>query len=87
MAEASFTTRNNFIAVVGEFVGTFMFLFLAYAGGQTANIPKPVKGALPNTSDLLYVSLCFGFSLVVNVWTFYRVTGGLFNPAVCFYTT
>ncbi len=24
----------------------------------------------------------FGFSLAVNAWTFYRVSGGLFNPAV-----
>lgn len=83
MMDAPHTARNNFVAVVGEFVGTFMFLFFAYAGTQVANTPKPADGALPNTSNLLYVSLSFGFSLMVNVWTFYRVTGGLFNPAVC----
>jgi hypothetical protein len=31
---------------------------------------------------LLYVSLSFGFSLAVNCWVFYRISGGLFNPAV-----
>jgi MIP family channel proteins len=31
---------------------------------------------------LLYVSLIFGFSLMVNVWIFFRISGGLFNPAV-----
>ncbi|KAE8352302.1 aquaporin-like protein [Aspergillus coremiiformis] len=76
------TVRNNCIAVVGEFVGTFLFLFFAFAGTQVSNTPKPVEGAPPNTSNLLYASLSFGFSLMVNVWAFYRVTGGLFNPAV-----
>lgn len=77
------TTRNNFIAAVGEFVGTFLFLFFSFAGTQVSNTPKPVPGSPPNTPNLLYSSLCFGFSLMVNVWAFYRVTGGLFNPAVC----
>lgn len=77
------TARNNLVAGVGEFVGTFLFLFFSFAGTQVANTPKPADGALPNTSNLLYSALCFGFSLMVNVWAFYRVTGGLFNPAVC----
>ncbi|KAL4994038.1 hypothetical protein BDV10DRAFT_197873 [Aspergillus recurvatus] len=76
------TTRNNFIAMSGEFVGTFLFLFFSFAGTQVANTPKPVDGAPPNTNALLYSALAFGFSLMVNIWAFYRVTGGLFNPAV-----
>ena len=83
MLHVPHTFQNNFVAVVGEFVGTFMFLFFAFAGGQVSNTPKPAEGAPPNTSNLLYLSLSFGFSLLVNVWTFYRVTGGLFNPVVC----
>ncbi|KAB8278303.1 aquaporin-like protein [Aspergillus minisclerotigenes] len=82
MLHVPHTFQNNFVAVVGEFVGTFMFLFFAFAGGQVSNTPKPAEGAAPNTSNLLYLSLSFGFSLLVNVWTFYRVTGGLFNPVV-----
>lgn len=31
---------------------------------------------------LLYISLAFSFSLAVNAWVFFRVSGGLFNPAV-----
>ncbi|RHZ50577.1 hypothetical protein CDV55_100952 [Aspergillus turcosus] len=76
------SARNNVIAVVGEFVGTFLFLFFSFAGTQVSNTPKPVAGAPPNTSNLLYSSLSFGFSLTVNIWAFYRVTGGLFNPVV-----
>lgn len=30
----------------------------------------------------LYISLAFGFSLTVSAWIFFRVSGGLFNPAV-----
>ena len=74
--------RYNLLCVMGEFVGTFMFLFFSFAGTQVANTPMPAAGSLPNTSNLLYSSLAFGFSLTVNVWAFFRVTGGLFNPAV-----
>lgn len=36
------------------------------------------NGFSPNV--LAYISLAFGFSLMVNVWIFFRVSGGLFNP-------
>ena len=76
--------RNNIVAVVGEFVGTFSFLFFSFAGTQISNASKALEDTGPNTSNLLYASLAFGFSLTVNVWAFYRVTGGLFNPSVRF---
>ncbi|OKL61945.1 hypothetical protein UA08_02231 [Talaromyces atroroseus] len=76
------TGRNNLIAVIGEFVGTFLFLFWSFAGTQISNTPMPPPGSDPNPSALLYAALAFGFSLTVNVWAFYRVTGGLFNPSV-----
>jgi aquaporin related protein len=74
--------RYNVLCLLGEFVGTFMFLLFSFAGAQVSNTPKPPPGSPPNTSNLLYSALSFGFSLTVNVWAFYRVTGGLFNPAV-----
>ncbi|KAL2425983.1 Aquaporin-7 [Exophiala dermatitidis] len=82
-------TRNHFVAMAGEFVGTFLFLFFAFAGTQVANTPQTTTGSTstnlpqgPNPAQLLYISLCFGFSLAVNAWIFYRISGGLFNPAV-----
>lgn len=82
--------RNHIIAMIGEFTGTFLFLFFAFAATQVANASTSNTGGTngsltqaPNTSALLYISLAFGFSLAVNAWVFFRITGGLFNPAVC----
>jgi aquaporin related protein len=68
---------------------TFMFLFFAFSATQVANEgaskAETADNSLiqaPNTSVLLYISLAFGFSLAVNVWVFFRITGGIFNPAV-----
>jgi len=79
--------RNEFIAWMGEFGGTFMFLFMAFAATQVANASAPATsdGSLtqtPNSSNLLFISLAFGFSLAVNAWAFFRISGGLFNPVV-----
>lgn len=30
----------------------------------------------------MFIALSFGFSLAVNAWVFFRISGGLFNPAV-----
>jgi aquaporin related protein len=75
--------RNIIVACLAEFVGTFMFLFFAFAGTQVAN--NITTHPAPDTQDpsvLILISLSFGFSLMANVWAFYRVSGGLFNPAV-----
>jgi len=81
--------RNHFVAMCGEFVGTVLFLFFALSGTQVANtIPSTggttVKQTGSNPQQLQYIALCFGFSLAVNAWVFFRISGGLFNPAVTF---
>jgi aquaporin related protein len=76
--------RNELVAFLGEFVGTLLFLFFAFAGTQVANMvaaANPISGPY-NASVLLYIALSFGFSLSVTVWVFFRISGGLFNPAV-----
>lgn len=81
----------DFVAMVGEFIGTTMFLFFAFAGTQIANLndstPEPTTSQASttssvNTSNLTFIALSFGFSLMVNVWVFFRISGGLFNPAI-----
>lgn len=72
--------RGHVVAMIGEFVGTVMFLYLSFAATQIANnIIPPTE---PSLDRLLFISLAFGFSLAVTAWVFYRVSGGLFNPAV-----
>lgn len=79
--------RNHFIAMCGEFVGTVLFLYFALSGCQVANsIPSSagltVQETGANPQQLQYIALAFGFSLAVNAWVFFRISGGLFNPAV-----
>ncbi|EDU46910.1 GlpF Glycerol uptake facilitator [Pyrenophora tritici-repentis] len=88
-ARSSWKTANRWrielIAATSEFAGTFMFLFFAFGGtsiAQNSQEAMSSSGTAPNTSVLLYISLIFGFSLMVNVWIFFRVSGGLFNPTV-----
>lgn len=84
--------KNHFVAFVGEFVGTTMFLFFAFSGTQVANIGSGESDSNTTTGEatgfspnvLLYIALVFSFSLMVNVWVFFRISGGLFNPAVTF---
>ena len=80
--------RAHFVAMCGEFAGTFLLLFFAFSGNQVANTQTQAarsKATLSQAADpvqLLYISLYFGFSLAVNAWVFFRISGGLFDPAV-----
>ncbi len=78
--------KTETVAIVGEFVGTFLFLFFAFMGTQIANTSSIATAAgaklAPQLQPLLFISLVFGFSLAVNAWIFFRISGGLFNPVV-----
>ncbi|SCV69973.1 BQ2448_1367 [Microbotryum intermedium] len=77
---------HDILACVGEFVGTFLFLFLAFQGAQSATYNRgAVNDQSLTTTDnqtILFIALSFGFSLVVVAWAFFRITGSAFNPAV-----
>jgi aquaporin related protein len=80
------TLTTHIIAAVGEFVGTFMFLYFAFAGQimivtQASDVSR--SNGLASSQQNIFTALLYGFSLLVNVWAFYRISGGLFNPAVC----
>ncbi|CAK7271609.1 Aquaporin-1 [Sporothrix epigloea] len=75
--------KNLFVASLAEFAGTFLFLFFALGGTTAVNNAGPQDSILAaDPSQLLYICMCFGFSLAVTVWMFFRVSGGLFNPVV-----
>ncbi|KAI1107362.1 aquaporin-like protein [Jackrogersella minutella] len=75
------TVKNHAIAAVSEFAGTFMFLLFAFGGTNAVNTNLP-NDPPADPARLLFISLCFGMSLAVNAWVFFRISGGLFNPAV-----
>ncbi|CAI4218464.1 unnamed protein product [Parascedosporium putredinis] len=73
--------RNEIVAALAEFCGTFMFLFLAFGATQGALLTL-AEGESPGPATLLFISAAFGGAIAANVWAFYRVSGGMFNPAV-----
>ncbi|KAI9454706.1 aquaporin-like protein [Russula earlei] len=64
-------------AAVFEFIGTTLFLLLAFGGTQGS---YHVQGS--DLERALYIATVFGLSLLVSAWFFFRATGGLFNPDV-----
>lgn len=83
------TLRTELTAFIGEFIGTFMFLSLAFAGTQIAvNDPGAPRSNLggpsstPDTTKLLYIAFSFGVSLAINVAIFADISGAKFNPVV-----
>jgi len=62
-------------------VGTFLFFLTAYVATQAAK-NSAADGSSQSVTLLLYISLSFALALTANVWLFYRVSGGLFNPAL-----
>lgn len=81
------TVRGHMVAMLAEFTGTLMFLFFSYAAAQIGNEKADTLRPLlvepgPSLLQITYISAVFGVSLGVNVWIFYRVSGGMFNPAV-----
>ena len=88
---SSKSIRREYPVFVGEFIGTFMFLFLAFAGTQIAVVastiegqdsPNPDMDLIQQVSKLIYVAFAFGAGLAVNVAIFADISGGMFNPAV-----
>lgn len=72
--------KNHIIAMQAEFVGTLLFLWFSFAG--TTACATTGGGAANDPQQIVLTALAFGFSLLVTVWAFYRISGGLFNPAV-----
>lgn len=78
-------TRNHLVAWLAEFAGTFLFLFFSFSIATVANTPPMPADSHPppDVAKLLYIALGFGCSVAINVWIFYRISGGQLNPAVC----
>ena len=82
--EASSNFRRHFVAAAGEFVGTFLFLFFAFLAHAMVLQQAPDHGpdGTKSSTTIVYIALSYSMSLLISAWTLYRVSGGLFNPAV-----
>lgn len=74
--------RHEGIAFIGEFLGTFGFLFGGMMIGQMASLQP--RGKTPFVDDidkarLVMIAFGFGLSLMANVFIWFRVTGGQFK--------
>lgn len=77
---------THLVAATGEFVGTFFFLWMAYSGQLTVLNQYSALAVAGGASSetIVFIALVYALSLLVNAWAFYRISGGLFNPAVGF---
>jgi aquaporin rerated protein, other eukaryote len=61
--------QAHLVAAVGEFVGTFLFLYFSYAGNVMAASQASTAG--PNggmsSETVVFTSLAYSLSLLVNV--------------------
>ncbi|GBE90132.1 hypothetical protein SCP_1801560 [Sparassis crispa] len=76
------TIRDDLLAALLEYIGTTVFLLLAFGGIQAAQGETFSSQNPSNIDHVMYIALSMGFSLLVSAWLFFRVTGGLFNPNV-----
>lgn len=74
--------RNHSVAAIGEFCGTFIFLWSAFMIAQIANSDTAVSSPGSHPSQLIMIALGFGFSVMFAVFIFFRISGGNLNPAV-----
>lgn len=74
----------HLVAASGEFVGTFFFLWMAYSGQLTVlnQYSSLAVAGGASSETVVFIALVYALSLLVNAWAFYRISGGLFNPAV-----
>jgi aquaporin related protein len=74
--------KNHFIAASGEFVGTIMFLYFGFAThlmavDQASDVAR--SDGTNSAQTVVFISLGYGFSLLVSAWGWYRISGGLFT--------
>ncbi|CCC71650.1 hypothetical protein NCAS_0H03400 [Naumovozyma castellii] len=72
---------------MGEFCGTFMFLWCAYVICNVANHDVSLKlntefTTVSHPGQVILIALGFGMSVMFSVWCFADVSGGALNPAV-----
>lgn len=74
--------RHEGIVFIGEFLGTFGFLYTGFMVAQISLMPDPDRSgdvAGIDKAELLMIALGFGFGLFVNAFVWFRVSGAAFK--------
>jgi aquaporin related protein len=80
--------RNRSVAMISEFVGTFLFMLIGLGGNSAVITDAAVAAqfgggeASADPAKILFIATVWGAAVTVNAWAFFRISGGLFNPAV-----
>lgn len=80
--------KNRVVAMLSEFVGTFLFMFIGIGGTSAVSNDAASQmqwahgNLLASPSKLLFIAVSWSMAIIINAWIFFRVSGGLFNPAV-----
>ncbi|EFP84939.2 hypothetical protein PGT21_036059 [Puccinia graminis f. sp. tritici] len=83
--------KRDLLASVAEFLGTTVFLLMGLGGIQAAAISNEaakeasrnsIANEVASVSQLLYISTSMSLALLASAWTFFRISGSVFNPNV-----
>ncbi|POW23541.1 hypothetical protein PSHT_00032 [Puccinia striiformis] len=81
--------KYDLLAALVEFMGTLLFLLLGLGGIQasaTASIAHQTSQdaaiKVASMQQLLYIATSMGLALLATAWTFFRVSGSVFNPNI-----
>ncbi|KAG0304406.1 hypothetical protein BGZ98_005565 [Dissophora globulifera] len=72
------SARGWMVQALAEFVGTAMFLYVAVGGADSVSDGLGYSAS----GSILARSFAFGFSLIFVSWSFFRISGSHFNPAL-----
>ncbi|KAG0015331.1 hypothetical protein BGZ81_011732 [Podila clonocystis] len=79
MSDPKNSARSWAIQFLAEFIGTAMYLYMTIGGADAVSrgqaLPEPWGSSLGQ-------AFAFGIALVVTAWTFFRISGAHFNPAI-----
>ncbi|RIA94752.1 aquaporin 1 [Glomus cerebriforme] len=71
--------KNDSITALAEFIGTTYFIFMGLGG---ADAIAAFAGTTLSNIDILATAFSFGWSLMINVWLWAHISGGVLNPAI-----
>lgn len=84
-------TKRDLLASVTEYFGTTIFLLMGLGGIQAAAMSNqaaerasrnPSTNEVASVSQLMYIATSMALALLASSWTFFRISGSVFNPNV-----